>query len=88
MIFKAKARGENLDESAFNVEATSFVLAGSHTTSNSLTWIVWRIVKDPEVQRKLTKELREYLSDTATVPSFEAVRQLPYLNAVVKEGLR
>jgi cytochrome P450 len=40
MFLQSKRTGENFVESAFIVEATGFVLAGSHTMSNSLTWIV------------------------------------------------
>jgi len=82
--------GNPLPDDALNVEATGFILAGSHTTSSSLTWIVWRILKSPSIKAKLVKELDEALAGLAydAIPSHANLENLTYLNCVIKEGLR
>ncbi|KAI9818759.1 MAG: hypothetical protein M1827_007579 [Pycnora praestabilis] len=87
------ARDENgrpLPEDALNTQATSFILAGSHTTSSSLTWIVWRVMQNPATLKRLTEELNEALAGTPRdeVPSHQKLEKLAFLNCIVKEGLR
>ncbi|KAI0294428.1 cytochrome P450 [Russula brevipes] len=70
-------------------EALTQLIAGSDTTSNSSCAITYYLAANPEVQRKLQKELDDEVQhedDPAT--SFEMVKNLPYLNAVINEALR
>ena len=39
-----------------------------------------------ETLRKLQSELDEVMSDAHTLPDLEMLKNLPYLNAIVKEG--
>ncbi|KAK6364743.1 hypothetical protein LTS17_011848 [Exophiala oligosperma] len=82
--------GRPLPEDDLNIQATSFILAGSHTTSSSLTWIVWRILTNAEMLQKLNQELDEALGteDRLSVPSHAKLENLTYLNCIIKEGLR
>ena len=82
--------GRPLSDNNLNVQATSFILAGSHTTSSSLTWIVWRIMKSPEIRKRLVEELDEALAGSShdTVPTHRKLEKLTYLNCIIKEGLR
>lgn len=75
---------------ALNTEAAGIILAGSHTTSSSLTWIVWRILRNRRIYQDLMAELSSSLSDLpqTEVPPHAALEHLPYFNAVIKEGLR
>ncbi|KIY02004.1 uncharacterized protein Z520_02142 [Fonsecaea multimorphosa CBS 102226] len=87
------ARDENdqpLPEDDLNIQSTSFILAGSHTTSSSLTWIVWRILANPEIHQKLNQELDDALGtkDRHAVPPHSKLDNLSYLNCIIKEGLR
>ena len=51
-----------------------------------------RIAKYPAVQRKLAAELQQALQgrdlETSPVVDYEEVKSLPYLEAVIHEGLR
>lgn len=42
----------------------------------------------PEVLAKLTKELQAAVPDAQKLPKWFALEQLPYLNAVIMEGIR
>ena len=90
MIDSRDDEGTPLSIEALNVEATGLILAGSHTTSSSLTWIVWRLLKSPPTLQKLQHELDDALHGASKVdiPLHAKLEHLPYLNAVIKEGLR
>ncbi|KAL8827188.1 MAG: hypothetical protein Q9191_003339 [Dirinaria sp. TL-2023a] len=90
MLDKGDEDGKDFSVEALNAEAAGFILAGSHTTSSSLTWIVWRILKDKRIYTKLMAELSQSLTSLPrdAVPPHQALEPLPYFNAIIKEGLR
>ncbi|TGO81688.1 hypothetical protein BPOR_1052g00020 [Botrytis porri] len=65
-------------------EATGFIIAGTDTTTMTLTFLIYNILKNKEVQRQLEDEVSTLADD------FECkdVEGLPFLNAVIDEGLR
>ncbi|CAK7198486.1 hypothetical protein SEUCBS139899_001147 [Sporothrix eucalyptigena] len=65
-------------------EAGGFIVAGSGTTAVSLTYLVWAVLSDPEVQAKLEAEVGA-LQDGYTDTELE---NLSYLSAVIEETLR
>jgi len=70
-------------------EALTQLTAGSDTTSNSTCAITYYIASNLEVQKKLQNELDEALQGEDDLAlSYEVVKNLPYLNAVIKEALR
>jgi cytochrome P450 len=64
-------------------EGQTFVAAGTETTAWTLSVIVFYLLKDPTKLQRLTDELRKANPTTSI-----ELEQLPYLNAVVQEGLR
>ena len=90
MINAEDEQGRPLSSKAVSTEAAGIVIAGSHTTSSSLTWIVWRIMKHPEVMKKMVAELDQALEGAPrdTVPLHRKLEKLEYFNCVIKEGLR
>jgi cytochrome P450 len=63
------------------------VLAGSETSATLLSGLVFRLLKNPEIYGKLTKEVRSAFNDTSDMaPRNEA--DFPYLNACIEEALR
>ncbi len=82
--------GRPIPSEELGSEAAGFILAGSHTTSSSLTWIVWRLLRHPQVLEKLVAELDEALAGSPRdiVPKHALVEKLPYLECIIKEGLR
>lgn len=80
------------DEKGMSVpemEATfSFLMvAGSETTGTALSGMANYLVKDPERLRKLTVEIRGAFADASEM-SMDKLSKLPYLGAVIEEGLR
>ncbi|KAF7658147.1 hypothetical protein LDENG_00016610 [Lucifuga dentata] len=63
------------------------LLAGVDTTSNTLTWAMYLLSKNPQLQDTLYKEITTMVP-VDRIPSAEEVTRMPYLRAVIKEALR
>ncbi|KAJ8559671.1 hypothetical protein K7X08_003729 [Anisodus acutangulus] len=79
----------------FNGEIVSlcseFLTGGTETTSTSLQWIMANLVKYPSIQEKLCQEISEVVNRKNSKPKGveeEDVEKMPYLKAVILEGLR
>ncbi|XP_038902027.1 cytochrome P450 89A2-like, partial [Benincasa hispida] len=68
---------------------SEFLNAGTDTTSTALQWIMANLVKYPEIQNKLFSEMKGVMGDGSREEvKEEDLGKLPYLKAVVLEGLR
>lgn len=65
----------------------SMMFAGHHTTSGTAAWSLIELLRHPDTMRRVTTELDELYADGADI-SFHALRQIPVLEAVIKETLR
>ena len=67
--------------------STLLVLAGSESTASGLAGITFQLLKNPEAFKKAVEEVRSaFATEDEIVP--ERVKHLPYLAALVSEGLR
>ncbi|KAJ1254423.1 hypothetical protein BS78_K063300 [Paspalum vaginatum] len=67
---------------------SEFLTAGTDTTSTGLQWIMAELVKNPAVQERLHAEIKATCGDDADEVKEEVVHGMPYLRAVILEGLR
>jgi len=74
-----------LSEQAIRDNVSLFFLAGHETTTATLSWIISFLVSNPQVQEKARKEVFEIVPDELT---FENVKELPYLEGIIRETLR
>jgi sterol 14-demethylase len=65
----------------------SMMFAGHHTSSGTAAWTMIELLRHPEVMQQVTKELDELYADGSSV-SFQALREIPVLEATLKETLR
>ncbi|MBF6246164.1 cytochrome P450 [Nocardia elegans] len=65
----------------------SMMFAGHHTTSGTAAWTTIELLRNPEVLARVVGELDELYADGQDV-SFHALRQIPQLEATLKETLR
>lgn len=61
--------------------------AGTQTTDNMLTWMIFYLANHPKVQERMLREIDEVLP-RGTLPILEDKPRLPYTEAVVHESLR
>ena len=69
-------------------ECGLLVAAGSETTSVALQNILHYVTKNPRVKEKLYEELERAFPEEEVIPSYDEIKFLPYLRAVIDETLR
>ncbi|KXN74931.1 cytochrome P450 [Conidiobolus coronatus NRRL 28638] len=70
-----------------------FFVAGHDTTANTLSYAMYHLARNPEIQEKLRKEIYTTLNipkdhDKLVAPSTEQLKDMEYLNCVIKEVMR
>lgn len=72
-------------------QAATFFSAGFETSSTTLSFALYEIVKNEDVQVKLRSEIRDMLIRTEGKVLYDAVKstmEMPYLHQVIEETLR
>ncbi|KXX81538.1 putative sterigmatocystin biosynthesis P450 monooxygenase STCB [Madurella mycetomatis] len=87
-LFRKMYKAEEDEQLSFKEildNAMTYIIAGSDTTSNTLTYLTWAVCRHPSVKAALLKELA-----TLPIDGFgdQELKELPYLNAVIEETLR
>jgi sterol 14-demethylase len=65
----------------------SMMFAGHHTSSGTAAWTLIELLRHPDVRAGVTQELDALYADGSAV-SFQALREIPLLEAALKETLR
>ncbi|KLJ09026.1 hypothetical protein EMPG_15547 [Blastomyces silverae] len=87
-LLESKLPPSELKRDRLREEAFSVVTAGSGTTAQTLRGAAYHIAANRSIRQRLYDELRVAIPDPSDPPSLHKLEQLPYLSAVVKEGLR
>ena len=70
-------------------EAQVLLGAGTASTARTLDFISYYILSNPHIRSRLGKELEDVMADyPKEVPSRAQLEKLPYLQAIINEGLR
>jgi cytochrome P450 len=86
-VLKTKGRPEGMSKEEIYCNFGFLIIAGSETTTITLSGITNYLVQSPDVLDKLEREIRSHFSDDMEITS-DTIKNLPYLDAVIKEGLR
>ncbi len=65
-------------------DAINIVVAGTDSTAMTLTYLVWAVLRNPDVHRKLVQELKSLSPN----PRRQELEEFSYLNYVIEETLR
>ncbi|KAF2704712.1 benzoate 4-monooxygenase cytochrome P450 [Pleomassaria siparia CBS 279.74] len=76
-----------ISDKEWEINMSILVFAGSETAASALTGIVRQLVQNLGVMVRLTQELRDAFIVEKDI-SIASTARLPYLNAVISEGLR
>lgn len=77
-----------LDEKIIGDQVETIVVAGNETTALSLAYITLLLAMYPNIQEKVFEELRSVFETQDEEMSYEHIQKLPYLDRVIKEGMR
>jgi len=85
---RGKDDRRQLDIDDMIAQAYVFYFAGFETSSSVISFLTYNIATNLNVQLKLRQEIDELLNELDGNVTYEAINQLKYLDATVKEGLR
>ena len=87
MLIEARDEaGSGFGDRELRDEVAAIIVAGHETTSNALTWTWHLLSQNPEAERRMHREIDDVLGDR--LPTFDDVRDLPYVDGVFTEALR
>ncbi|XP_010262061.1 PREDICTED: cytochrome P450 711A1 [Nelumbo nucifera] len=92
LILRAR-ESETVPKNAFTSDyisalAYEHLLAGSATTSFTLSSILYLVAEHPEVEKKLFREIDGFGPHDVTPTSHDLQHKFPYLDQVIKEAMR
>ena len=80
--------GQGMTDSQLRDEIMTLFTAGHETTAMALTWTIYLLSKNPEIESKLLAELDHVLGDGSRPLSFQDLPQLSYLSWTIQESMR
>ncbi|NWT69346.1 CP4V2 protein, partial [Prunella himalayana] len=80
--------GKKLSYKDIREEVDTFMFEGHDTTAAAMNWVLYLLGHNPEVQKKVHRELDEVFHNTERPVTMDDLKNLRYLECVVKEALR
>jgi len=79
--------GKGMSDQLIQDSSYTFLLAAHDTTATALTWLTFRIAKDPVHQARVRAEIEEFSKRNEEL-TLEMIDDLPFTNSFIKEVLR
>tara|TARA_R110002072_G_scaffold303087_1_gene493090 strand:- start:16208 stop:17707 length:1500 start_codon:yes stop_codon:yes gene_type:complete len=87
MLLDAKYQdGSSMSDQLVMDELITLFVAGHETTSNALTWTIYLLTQNPDIQKNLQEELDRVLESRDA--QFNDLESLKYTEMVIKESMR
>ena len=84
-----RATGQRLPDENIRHQLITFLIAGHETTSGLLSYVLYLLSRNPQVEAKLCAEVDAVLGrDFSYRPSYQDIERLEYVGRVLKEALR
>ncbi|KAI0203711.1 cytochrome P450 [Astrocystis sublimbata] len=78
--------GEKLSDENIRFNMVTFLVAGHETTSGTLSFLMYQLLKNPETYHKAQEEVDRVVGDSVLRP--EHLPQLKYIEACIRETMR
>lgn len=88
MIDLEKTDKQVIDEEAIAAEALSLYMDGLETSSTTLSFLGLHLAMYPDVQEKLRQEVKSTIAKHDGVLTFEALKEMTYMDQVINESQR
>ncbi|OAA71778.1 cytochrome P450 [Akanthomyces lecanii RCEF 1005] len=79
--------GTTRDRKVLRDQIVAVLLAGRDTTASTLSWAMYELARHPECVAKLRREILETVG-ADSLPTYDHLKNMPYLKAVINETLR
>lgn len=86
LLMAATEDGRGMSDQQLRDEVMTLVMAGHETTANALAWTFYLLSKDPEVERRLRRDVHAAIGERA--PGADDAPRLRYAKMVVEESMR
>ncbi|XP_053996824.1 cytochrome P450 9e2-like [Hylaeus anthracinus] len=80
--------GKELTIDDMTAQAFVFFFGGFESTSTLMCFAAYEVGVNPEIQKKLQKEIDEVLENCKGEPTYDAINDMKYLDAIIYEALR
>ncbi|KAF7163145.1 hypothetical protein CNMCM5623_008215 [Aspergillus felis] len=87
-ILRSKGTADELTDGEVEANVNFLLLAGTETTATALSGTTYYLLKNPEVLRKATAEVRSAYNSEDEITFATTAERLPYMQACLTEGLR
>ncbi|KAF8247998.1 cytochrome P450 [Wilcoxina mikolae CBS 423.85] len=77
---------EMRDPEVLRAHVLNTLFAGRDTTASLLSWLMWNLVRNPEVMARVEQEIEAVVGDE--LPTAKLLEEMKYFKAVVNETLR
>ncbi|KAF8916319.1 cytochrome P450 [Mucidula mucida] len=77
----------SMTDEAMVDQVLTFLGAGHETTASGLSWTLWLLANNAEVQQRLRDEVTPVLENNPR-PDYRTLKEMQYLDCVIMEGLR
>lgn len=88
IIEKSNASDEGFTLAEHHTTAMVFMAAGTETSATALSGITYHLLRNPAMMARITAEVRNFAATAGKNFDLDDLRRLPYLQAVISEGLR
>ncbi|EFA04564.1 probable cytochrome P450 6a13 [Tribolium castaneum] len=88
IISQLKKTNQDFTDVDVTAHAAGFFADGSETSSIVMSFVLFQLSINPDVQSKLRAEVTEAFNNNNNNMPYEVVQDLPYLEAVIQETLR
>ncbi|CAO1381140.1 unnamed protein product [Diamesa hyperborea] len=89
VLLKSTIDGKPLTNAEITEEVDTFMFEGHDTTTSAISFTLYLLSQNSDVQQKILEETRSVLgNDCLVAPTYNHLQEMKYLEAVIKESLR